>query len=182
MKNYFIIIALYLLSTSVFAQKSENQIENDTNFNSQKKIQISNVTIETFKQLVNKSDKKNKIIYFISNNCSSSVEFTPLLYEIYNNQKTKDFELFVISTKGKNHFDKLYNYLFYNGYYFPVFLISKSNSKEVLKELCSSCQQKFMGYGNFFALNEFNELIIQTDFNFTMEEKLEQIKKIIGIE
>ena len=39
-----------------------------------------------------------------------------------------------------------------------------------------------MGYGNFFALNEFNELIIQTDFNFTMEEKLEQIKKIIGIE
>lgn len=175
-----IVKKLYLLfifiSSVLFSQE---YISVDKTDNNREHIKLVNMNINELKNSIFNSSKNIKVIYFFNNYCSQSLKFTPYLNEIYLKNKDK-FDLFVISRKKPKKIEQLYNYLFYEGYYFPVFNVSKESFKSIANVLCSDCNQKIMGYSDFFILDNNNILLSQSNYDLSTTEKIKVLKNYLN--
>ncbi|MGY0391239.1 hypothetical protein ACW5R3_01610 [Bizionia sp. KMM 8389] len=133
-------------------------------------IEISYVPITELQNQIYNSKNTIKVVYFYSNNCSATLEFNPIINNFYLKNKDK-FELFVISREPKKNLEKLYNYLFYEGLYFPVYMTDKKSLSTNIKTLCSDCNENIMGESSFYILDAHNNLLAQSNYNLTVAEK-----------
>lgn len=168
---------VFILSFTISCLFGFSQADNQKNNTFyQQECLISNLKIEEFKNKIFENEK-TKVIYFFSYSCPSSDEFTPLLKDFF--EKNNNVDLYVVTPKNLNNSRKICNYLFYKGWFsFPIYTIDKKY-KHIVNSLCSDCEEKIMGYSDFFILNSKNELIYQTNYNQNSEEKIELLDKII---
>lgn len=174
--------AVFLMPFFLLLATQENFAQVDEEIIRQKSqgIQLSALRVDDFKDLVYTSEKKVKVIYFLSRACGVSAVFTPKLYNLYQTKNKSNFELFVVDINSENTFQELKGHLYYNGFYFPVYLVFKSGFRKVVKELCPTCDVKLIGYGSFFILNKDNELLDQTNYDMSDEDKEQLLKKYIN--
>lgn len=176
MKVKKLYILFIFISSALFSQE---YISVDKTDNNREHIKLVNLNINALKDSIFNSLKNFKVIYFFNNYCSQSLQFTPSLNEIYLKNKDK-FDLFVISRKKSKNIEQLYNYLFYEGYYFPVFNVSKKSFKSITNVLCSDCNQKIMGYSDFFILDNNNILLSQSNYDLSTTEKIKILKNYLN--
>ncbi|WP_048331255.1 thioredoxin domain-containing protein [Bizionia psychrotolerans] len=161
MKHLIVVIVL-CLSLPLFSQNYvPEQNEN---------IKISYLPIEELQNQISSSKSAIKVIYFYSNTCSATLEFNPIINELYLKNKDK-FELFVISRESKRNQEALNNYLFYEGLYFPVYLTNKKSFSAIIKSLCSDCNEDIMSDSSFYILDADNAVLAQSHYDLTTDEK-----------
>ncbi|MGO2358132.1 hypothetical protein [Mesonia sp.] len=157
-------------------------VKSQDNNNMQKPVlSVEVISIKDFKNVVYSSKKKLKVIYFFKRDCSANVESMPKINSIYKKQKS-NIDLFVVSFGNKNNRQELKDHFFFEGYYTPVYIIDDSaifNNKKyrkVVESLCDSCNQKSMGYADFFILDENNNLIAQSNYSQNLDEHIQLLK------
>ncbi len=143
------------------------------------KVTVKSATTAEVNKLLHDSNKKRKIVYIINRNCSASADFTPLFEEFYLKNKD-DFEFVVLAIEGLKRKKDLENFLFFEGYYFPVYIVSKGNLRNTIRELCKDCDETIMGYASFFILDENNKLVEQSNFNLSKTEKIEILNNYLN--
>ncbi|TYB75103.1 hypothetical protein [Bizionia algoritergicola] len=141
-------------------------------------IKIAYLPINELEEQINSSKSAIKIIYFYSTTCSATLEFNPIINDYYLKNKDK-FELFVISRESKRNQETLYNDLFYEGFYFPVYLTNKKSFSTIIKTLCSDCNEDVMSDSSFYILDADNTLLAQSHYDLTADEKKNLLIKYI---
>lgn len=173
MKRTILGIILFLCLQVVKAQ--------DNNSVQKPVLSVEVVSIKDLKNVVYSSNKKLKIVYFFKRGCSANAESMPKINTLYKTQKS-NIDLFVVSFANKNNMQDLKDHFFFEGYYTPVYIIDDSaifNNKKyrkVVESLCDDCDQKFMGYADFFILDENNSLIAQSSYSQNLDEHIQLLK------
>lgn len=141
-------------------------------------VQINYLPINELQNRISSSKSAIKVIYFYSNTCSATLEFNPIINEFYLKNKGK-FELFVISRESKKNQVALHNYLFFEGFYFPVYLTNKKSFSTIIKTLCVDCDEKVMGQSSFYILDADNTFLAQSHYDLTADDKKNLLIKYI---
>ncbi|TYB78726.1 thioredoxin domain-containing protein [Bizionia myxarmorum] len=168
--KYLIVVLMLCLSLPLFSQ---NYVPKQT-----ENIKITYLPLNELQDQINSSKSATKIIYFYSNTCSATLEFNPIINDLYLKNKDK-FELFVISRESKRNQEALNNYLFYEGLYFPVYLTNKKSFSSIIKTLCSDCNEDVMGDSSFYILDSDNTLLAQSHYDLTADQKKNLISKYL---
>jgi len=177
MKRTILGIILFLCLQVVKAQNN-NSVQKPV-------LSVEVVSIKDFNNVVYSSNKKLKIVYFFKRGCSANAEAMPKINIFYKTQKS-NIDLFVVSFANKNNKQDLKDHFFFEGYYTPVYIIDDSaifNNKKyrkVVENLCDDCDQKSMGYGDFFVLDQNDQLIVQSNYNQNLEEKINLLKSQVN--
>ncbi|MDT0293066.1 TlpA family protein disulfide reductase [Mesonia ostreae] len=173
MKKLTLFLAILLVFINIKAQ----------NINTETKpvLSFDVLSIDDLKQLVFSSKKKLKVVYFFKTGCPYNVESMPTINTFYKEQ-ISNLDLFVVSFGNKKNKQYLQDYLFFKGYQIPVYIIDDSaifnnkKYKRVVENLCDSCNQKSMGYADFFILDENNNLIVQSNCSQNLDEHIQILK------
>mgnify|MGYP002620435049 CR=1 FL=1 len=130
--------------------------------------------------LLNHNAQRVKVIYFYrnSNTCNASQQMNPAINEVYLKHIEK-FDLFVISRVNKKNKESLYNYLFYEGYYFPVYMIGRNSYRSIFNKLCPDCNHRITGYSGFFILDSNNTLLDQTNYDLSKDERIQMLNSYL---
>jgi hypothetical protein len=163
--------------TTAFSQlaKTINK-QNKGELSLKKDISIIQISLKEIQKVIYDSQKKFKIIYFFKKDCPFSEAFDPELNKLYL-KDTTNVDLFIINPGSKKSIYKLKNYLFYYGYYFPTYVVTGSGYKNIVNTLCPKCNEKIMGYSDFFILDSNNILLEQSTYNDAMQHKIDVLKK-----
>lgn len=170
MRGLIFVIAFYMYSPMFSQNYVPKQAEN---------IKITYLPINELQDRISRSKSAIKVIYFYSNTCSATLEFNPIINDYYLKNKD-EFELFVISRESKRNQEALNNYLFYEGFYFPVYLTNKKSFSTIIKTLCSDCNEDVMSDSSFYILDADNTLLAQSHYDLTLEEKKNLISKYLN--
>lgn len=170
-------LVLWIMSTIAFSQSAEHiDKQKISELSLKKDVSITQISLDDIYKTVYTSRKKFRIIYFFKKDCPFSEAFDAELNKLYL-EHTTHVDLFVINPGSKKNIDKLKNYLFYYGYYFPAYVITGSGYKNIVNTLCPKCNEKIMGYSDFFILDSDNNLLEQSTYNDTMQYKIDILKK-----
>ena len=175
----FIILSIVCIFICQPVSSQEN-IPVETANITQKNVKLVDLTIDELKERIYHSTKNTKVIYFYrnSNTCEASRLMNPAINELYLKHKDK-FDLFVVSRANKKNKESLHNYLFFEGYYFPVYMIGRNSFRSMFNKLCPDCNHRIIGYSGFFILDSNNTLLNQTNYDLSKDEKIQMLSSYL---
>lgn len=187
MRKIFLILLLSISVTKMYSQEIDcvvsklpqniNTLEELTKNDSLTKVYI--VDVNQIGELIQKSKKKFKIVFFFSPTCHSSIEMFPKFIEFINKNST-EFELFPVSGLRYNKVNSVHDYLKLINYYNPILILDTEkhgNKAEPFTRLdqlssafCPSCTVKKMGFSNFFVIDSNNVEVFNTNYEINLSD------------
>tara|TARA_R110000850_G_C9973025_1_gene465314 strand:+ start:858 stop:1406 length:549 start_codon:yes stop_codon:yes gene_type:complete len=156
--------------------------------NSNQNTQIEIIDIDQLEKKIKESNKKYKIIFYISKSCSSSIMFFPKIIELINNH-SDIVELYPIIGDRLSEITEYEAYLKHIQYFNTVFILDTEkygNKKNPFKrldiltqKLCLECEYKKMGFSSFFVINDYSQVILHNNWTIPHKERYLKLKKIL---
>ncbi|SHI73305.1 TlpA family protein disulfide reductase [Flavobacterium haoranii] len=136
-------------------------------------------------EMINKSEKKLKIVLFYGFWCPPCKEMLPKLIEL--SKKNEDnIDLFLITAEQDQRFDKVFSYLKQLNLDNPSFIIDTKKygnekkpfirTEKLIQEICKECDYEKMGFPSFIIYNQQNEMVFDATYENTNEYNYNQIE------
>jgi thiol-disulfide isomerase/thioredoxin len=136
-------------------------------------------------EMINKSEKKLKIVLFYGYWCPPCKEMLPKLIELSEINEDK-IDLFVITGEHDQRFEKVFSYLKQLNLKKPSFIIDTKKygnekrpflrTEKLIQEICKECDYEKMGFPSFIIFNKQNEMIFDATYENTNEYNFNQIE------
>ena len=157
-------------------------VEDNKKLGDVKLYKIDNVSLQ---EMINKSEKKLKIVLFYGFWCPPCKEMLPRLIELSRTNEDK-IDLFVITAEQDQRFDKVFSYLEQLNLNKPSFIIDTKKygnekrpfirTEKLIQEICKECDYEKMGFPSFIIYNKQNEMIFDATYENTNEYNFNQIE------
>jgi thiol-disulfide isomerase/thioredoxin len=148
-------------------------------------VRLYKIDQVSLREMINKSEKKLKIVLFYGFWCPPCKEMLPKLINI--SEKNEDeIDLFLVTAEQDQRFEKVFSYLQLLNFKKPSFIIDTKKygnekkpfvrTEKLIQEICKECDYEKMGFPSFIIYNKQNEMIFDATYENTNEFNYNQIE------